>query len=99
MYVADLPWQAWIGFALFLPSILWALIGNLSLTGKLKQRGIQVPFHLQGMTLFLYPKFRPRENPGPIDRLAISVLFAVVVLLATVFFFGRFMWPESALAQ
>ena len=99
MYIADLPWQAWLGFALFVPSILWALIGNLSLTGKLKQRGVQIPFHLQGMTLFMYPKYRPRKNAEQMDRLAVSVLLAVVVLLATVFFLGRFMWPDSAWAH
>lgn len=98
MYVADLPLQAWIGFALFAVSALWTVIGNLSLTGELKRRGRPVPIFLQSMTLFVYPFYRPKQNPQATDRLAASVLIALLVALATAYFLGPFMWPESAFA-
>lgn len=98
MYVADLPLRAWIGFALFVVGGLWTVIGNLVLTGELKRRGRPVPLFLQSMTLFVYPLYRPREDPKATDRLAASVLVALLAVLATVYFLGPVMWPESALA-
>ena len=98
MYVADLPLQVWIGFALFAVGGLWTVIGNLSLTGELKRRGRPVPLFLQSMTLFVYPFYRPKQYPEATERLAAALLVALLVVFAAVYFLGPSMWPESALA-
>ena len=95
MYVADLPPQAWIGIVLFIVSGLWAVFGNLFLTSQLQKRGAKIPFMLQGSTIFMYFRFRPRDDPRRTDRIAASVAVAVVVLVATVYFLGPYIWPAN----
>jgi hypothetical protein len=95
MYVADLPTQAWIGFLLFGICVPWLVIGNLVLTRKLARRGREVPFLLQGSTLFLYPLFRPKVEPGGTDRLAAMLAVVLVTLIGTLYFLGDDMWPGA----
>lgn len=79
----------------FVVGVLLTVIGNLVLTSRLSKMGIEVPFLLQGSTLFLYPFFRPKSNPKATDRLAFSVAIAFVAVILVVYFVGDDIWSDG----
>ena len=84
----SLAWVSW----LFWPAVAWTVGGNFVLTRLLLGRGVRVPFLLQGLTVLVYPVLRPRENSGAADRVAASVVVALLIVLSTILVGGPFSW-------
>jgi hypothetical protein len=78
--------QSWLGTSLFVASVVWAVFGNIVLTYLLKKRGIAVPGLLQGCTFLVYSYYRPPDSSRGMDRLALSVAVAFVVLIVMIIF-------------
>jgi hypothetical protein len=84
----------WLGLALFVPALVGGVIGNIKLHHLLARRGIRVPFLLAGVTLVVYPLFRPAEDPAETDRIAWLTLGAWVLVAAVAAGLGPHMWPS-----